>query len=131
MIFSVIKGGNVRNLARLIIAFMISFSLTEMPIMRAHAAGGLISTQEAVTDFNRAMGEQNLKDFMKRSDVKDKLVAMGLDPAEADRRIASLSDKEVKRLNNDIEKAQAAGSVTGILVVVLLVILIIYYARRI
>lgn len=121
----------MKNLARLIIAFMISFTLTEAPVMRAQAAGGLISTQDAVQDFNRSMGEKNLQDFMKRTDVKDKLVSMGLNPDEADRRIAALSDKEIKRLNQDIEKAQVAGDVGGILVLVLLVVLIIYFAKRI
>lgn len=121
----------MKNLARLVIAFMISFTLTEAPIMRAHAAGGLISTQEAVFDYNRTQGEKNIQEFMKRGDVKEKLVSLGLDPAEADRRIASLSDKEVKRLSQDIEKAQVAGDVGGILVLVLLVVLIIYFAKRI
>ena len=66
-----------------------------------------------------------------RSDVKDKLIELGVDPFDAQKRIAGLSDSDVKKLNDDIQKATVAGDVAGILIVVLLVILIIYFAKRI
>ena len=115
--------------ARFVIALMISFTLTELPIMKAQA--GLISTQEAYSDFTRGNGESTIREFMNRSDVKDKLVELGVDPIDAQKRIASLSDSDVKKLDIDIQKATVAGDIGGILVVVLLVILIIYLAKRI
>ena len=120
----------MRIISRLILAFMISFTLTEIPVMRAQAAS-LISTQEAFSDYTRTQGESNIHDFMNRSDVKDKLVELGVDPFDAQKRIASLSDKDVKKLNDDIQKAVIAGDLGGILVVVLLIVLIIYLAKRI
>lgn len=116
--------------SRFILALVISFTLTEAPIMRAHAEG-LISTHQAVENFNRTTGEKNIQNFLKRSDVQNKLVSLGYSSEDAQRRIASLSDKEVKRLNDDIQKATLGGDVGGILVIVLLVVLIIYFAKRI
>jgi len=108
---------------------MISFTLTELPVMKAEA--GLITTQEAFSDYTRGSGESTVRNFLDRSDVKDKLVELGVDPFDAQKRIASLSDSDVKKLNDDIQKATVAGNIGGILVVVLLVILIIYFAKRI
>lgn len=108
---------------------MISFTLTELPIMKAQA--GLITTQEAFTDYTRGQGETTIRNFMARSDVKDKLVELGVDPFDAQKRIAGLSDRDVRKLNDDIQKATIAGDIGGILVLVLVVILIIYFAKRI
>lgn len=116
-------------ISRFIIALMISFTLTELPVMKAQAS--LMTTQEAFSDYTRGTGESTIKDFMSRSDVKDKLVELGVNPFDAQKRIASLSDKDVKKLNDDIQKATIAGDIGGILVVVLIIILIIYFAKRI
>lgn len=118
-------------LSRFILALMISFTLTELPIMKAEAAGNLITTQEAFSDYTRGQVEANIHSFMARADVKDKLIELGVDPFDAQKRIAGLSDREVKKLDAEIQKATIAGDVGGILIVVLLVILIIYFAKRI
>lgn len=120
----------MKYFSRLILALMISFTLTEVPIMRAHAEG-LISTHQAVENFNRSLGETNIHKFLDRTDVQEKLQSLGYSAEDAQRRIASLSDNEVKRLNDDIQKATLGGDIGGILVIVLLVILIIYFAKRI
>jgi hypothetical protein len=108
---------------------MNSFTLTELPIMKAQA--GLITTQEAFTEYSRGHGETTIHNFIARSDVKDKLIELGVDPFDAQKRISSLSDSDVKKLNDDIQKATIAGDLGGILLIVLVVILIIYFAKRI
>ncbi len=119
------------SLSRFILALMISFTLTELPIMKAQA--GLITTQEAFTEYSRGQGESTIHNFIARSDVKDKLIELGVDPFDAQKRISSLSDSDVKKLNNDIQRATIAGDigVGGILVLILVIILIIYFAQRI
>ncbi len=124
-----IKEDSVIHISRFLIALMISFTLTELPIMKAQA--GLISTQEVYSDFNRGHGESTIHNFIARSEVKDKLIELGVDPFDAQKRISSLSDSDVKKLEIDIQKATVAGDIGGILIVVLLVILIIYFAKRI
>ncbi|HXH29326.1 MAG TPA: PA2779 family protein [Bacteriovoracaceae bacterium] len=119
----------MKFLVRLMLCFMISFSLTELPIMQAHA--GMINTSQAIVHMDRAQGEKNVVDFLNRSEVKAQLVKLGVNSQEATRRLASLSDSEVKKLSGDIEKATLGGDVGGILIIVLVVLLIIYLAKRI
>lgn len=121
----------MKLLAKFMLCFMISFSLVEFPIMRSHAEAKMISTSEALSDMNRAQGESNIKEFLNRGDVQQKLQSLGFSADDAAKRVALLSDSEVKKLSQDIEKASVGGNVGGILVVVLLVILIIYFAKRI
>jgi len=111
---------------------MISFSLVELPIMKSQAHAGMISTADALTQMSRADSERNVSEFLKRTDVKDQMVKLGLTSEEANRRLAGLSDSEVRKMSGDIQKAQIGGdAVTGILILVLVILMIIYFARRI
>ena len=121
----------MKILVRMLLCFMISFSLVEFPIMKAHAHAGMISTSEAVADITRADSEKTLNAFLDRNDVKEQMVKLGVNPEEASRRMASLSDSEVRKLAGDIDKATVGGDIGGILILVLVIILIIYFARRI
>jgi hypothetical protein len=114
---------------RLLLCFMISTTMIELPVMQAHA--GMISTTEALHEMSRSQGEADIQDFLKRDDVQKQLMSFGLSQDEAQKRIASLSDAEVKKLSTDIQKATVGGDVGGILVLVLVVVLIIYLVKRI
>jgi hypothetical protein len=121
----------MKLLAKIMLCFMISFSLVEFPIMKGQAMAGMISTSAALADMNRAQGEQNIKEFLNRGDVQKQLQKMGFSSQDAAKKVALLSDKEVKKLSQDIEKASVGGDIGGILIVVLVIILIIYFAKRI
>lgn len=114
---------------RLMLCFMISTTMVELPVMQAHA--GMLSTTEALHEMNRTQGEADIQEFLKRDDVQRQLMKVGLSQEEAQKRVASLSDAEVKKLSTDIQKATAGGDIGGILVTVLLVVLIIYLIKRI
>lgn len=111
------------------LCLMISFTLVELPAMKAHA--GMIGTMEVAQRMDRETATKNVVNFLERSDVKNQLVKLGVNPDEAGRRIASLSDAELEKLNKDIENGTIGGDVTGILVIVLLVLAIIYFAKRV
>lgn len=114
---------------RLILCLMISFTLTELPVMKAKAE--MISTTTVMAEMTRAEADSTVHDFIARGDVKDQLVKLGISSEEASRRLASLSDSEVRKLAKDMKSATIGGDVTGILVLVLLVVAIIYLAKRI
>lgn len=121
----------MKLLVRMVLCLMISFSLVELPILKAQAHAGMISTTEAVAEMSRGQNEQSVNEFLSRNDVRNELTRLGVNPDEASRRLAALSDTEVKQLSQDIKQATIGGDVGGILVVVLLVLLIIYFAKRI
>lgn len=114
---------------RMMLCLIISFTLIQLPIVKsAHA--GMITTGEAVSIMTRAEGHAKVSHFIERKDVQEQLEKFGVSPEEASKRLAGLSDAELRKLSGEIDKATIGGDVTGILVAVLLVILIIYYAKR-
>lgn len=117
----------MKNFARPILCLMISFTLVEAPVARAN----MISTTEALHEYSRTEAESHVTDFLKREDVKQELIKLGVGAEEATLRLASLSDSELKQMSKQIEAGQAGGDIIGILTVVLLVLLIIYLAKRI
>jgi len=63
-----------------------------------------------------------------REDIQNALMAQGIDPAEAKARIYSLSDAEVVRLADQIDKLPAGGihpGIQGFAIIVAAVVLII------
>lgn len=121
----------MKFLVRMMLCFTISFTLVEFPILKAQAHAGMINTTDALKEMSRAQGEKNVAEFLNRTDVKDQLVKLGVNPEEATRRLAGLSDSEVRKLAGDIDQATVGGDIGGILILVLVIILIIYFAKRI
>lgn len=112
------------------LCLMISFTLIELPVMKsAHAS--MITTNEVVTEMTRAQSQGKVANFMDRKDVQNQMVKFGVSPEEASKRVAGLSDAELRKIAGEIDKSTVGGDVGGILVIVLLVILIIYFAKRI
>lgn len=118
-------------LVRLMMCWMISFTLIELPMMKSAYAGNMIATSSVVDQMSRTQDQQRVTEFMGRQDVQDQLIKLGVSPAEAQKRVAGLSDREMRKIAGDIEAENAGGSVFGILAIVLIVILIIYFAKRI
>lgn len=118
--------------ARMILFLVISFSLVEIPLMKAaHADTQMITTSVAIEDFNRTQEVANLDQFINRADVKEQLIKLGVSPEEASKRLASLSNDELKKLQSDIDQHTAGGDVVGVLVIVVLVLLVIYLFKRV
>lgn len=117
-------------LVKLMLCWMISFTLIELPIMKsAHA--GMITTGAVVEKMSRSQDQQKVADFMSRNDVKDQMVKLGVSPQEAQVRVAHLSDAELRKIAGEIDQNTAGGDVFGILALVLIVVLIIYLVKRI
>lgn len=88
----------------------------------------MISASVVLEELTRAEAEQNVRDYLQRSEVQSELVKRGVSPDEATARLANLSELEIKQLSGQVKQAQAGGD---ILVAILLVVLIIYLIKRI
>ena len=100
--------------------------LISTPFQSALAA--LIDT-ETILDENQSQEARDyIKQLLAREDVRSALIAQGIDPLEAEARIASLSDSEVIELANQIENLPAGqgaiGLVIGVLIIVILVLVV-------
>jgi hypothetical protein len=109
--------------------------ITSLPQGIAQAA--LITTGQVIGD--QAIGDRTPDDgaqherhkvdaFLQRQDVRDQMVAFGVDPAEAAARVASLSDREVRQIAGQIDRLPAGQGVIvaliGAAVFIFLVLLI-------
>ncbi len=106
-----------------LITALITFS---MPVGIAQA--GLVGTDQIIASSVARADRDKITDFMARNDVRDQMRSWGVDPAEADRRIAALSDAEIAalsaRLGDDPAGKGVVGAVIGAAVIVFIVLLI-------
>lgn len=88
------------------------------------AGAAMIGTDSAIESVDRDASLDRVGQFMAREEVRQQLLDWGVNPAEVDERLASLSDAELQYLADHMEDAPAGGvlAVIGIIFVVLLVL---------
>ena len=110
-------------MASKIVAFVLSVALV-FAGTTSIANATLISTQQAVAVDARAQQEAQVREALAREDVSRMMVEMGVDPADVDSRVASLSDAELAELHGQVEQLPAGGvlAVLGVVLIVLIVL---------
>jgi hypothetical protein len=101
------------------LATLLAVALIWLPAARAARAAPLASDS-----LSPAASAQDAVD---RAELARQLAALGVDPAEAQRRIAALSDAELATLQDRLDQLPAGGfvgAVVGAMLVVFLVLLI-------
>jgi hypothetical protein len=88
------------------------------------AAAAIIDTQTVVTASSRADTLTRIDRALSQEQVGERLVAMGVDRAAIDSRLASLTDAELASLADRLDNAPAGGDVLGVLGVVFVVLLV-------
>ena len=86
-------------------------------ILPAHA--GIVSSEALVAGTQ----QERLAGLLERSDVRAQLQAYGVSPAQAQERVAALSDEEAARLAARLDELPAGGDLLGAAVLVFLVLL--------
>lgn len=97
--------------------------MASLPVNLAHAA--MVTTDQVIEQSTSADDRARVMDFMAREGVRRELGTLGIDPDEAARRVASLSNEEIRRIAgrlDDLPAGQDAMDTTiaaaaGILVV--------------
>lgn len=96
------------------------------PVDAARAA--LITTEQALAAEVTASERDRVAAFLVRDDVRAQMAALGVDPAEAARRVAGLSDAEVRQIAGHLDRLPAGQSaiaaVIGAALFIFLVLLI-------
>jgi hypothetical protein len=112
----------LRPLAQLMAAVMF---LTSLPLGVAQA--GLITTDQILADA-APQDRERVTAFLEREDVRQQMVALGVDPDEALARVASLSDEEVRQISGHLANLpagqSAVGAVLGAILIIFLVLLV-------
>ncbi|HEX7029341.1 MAG TPA: PA2779 family protein [Gammaproteobacteria bacterium] len=88
------------------------------------AQAGIISTESYVQQAQADVQRERVSELMQREDVRERMLAMGVDPANVEARLAALSDAEVAELANHMEDMPAGAGVIDALLIVFLVFVI-------
>jgi hypothetical protein len=110
-----------RRLCRIIGApLAVLLALSSYPATGARAA--LVGTEQAVSGAPAPVGNaqaqrEQVASFLRREDVRRQIEAMGVDPKEADARVASLSDAEVAKLAARIDQIPAGAGVAAVFII--------------
>ena len=89
------------------------------------ALAALIDTETVLTESNGQESRDYLKQLLEREDIRSALIAEGIDPAEAEARLASLSELEIIELADQIESLPAGQDAFGLVIAVLVIVILV------
>ncbi|MDH3665204.1 MAG: PA2779 family protein [Alphaproteobacteria bacterium] len=101
--------------------------LTSLPIGLAHA--GMVSTKTIIEQQEPRAGaaqqaetsRERVRSFLARDDVRNEMLALGVAPAEAEARIAALTDQEIADIAGRLDQLPAGEGLGTILIVLFIV----------
>jgi hypothetical protein len=97
--------------------------ITSLPFNFAQAA--MVTTDQVVAQSELASDRERVMRFMAREDVRQQLVALGIDPDEAAQRSSALSDDEVRQIAGKLDELPAGEGAVGVLVAAILILLLV------
>lgn len=101
---------------------LLATSLLGASIAPAQAA--MVGTAQVIAAEQGALNRAQLASMLEREDLQGQLAAMGVDVQQAKARVASLTDAEVARINQQIEKLPAGADALGIVLTIIVIFII-------
>ncbi len=95
-------------------------------IPKESVLAALIDTETIIDSSHSQKARDQLMQFIAREDIQKALIANGIDPMEAEARINTLSDEEVIRISDQIEKLPAGGGAAEFLLIMLLILILVF-----
>lgn len=118
----------IRKNAKLAGVFL-TFLMLSITIPYQSVLAAMVGTEATLDSLGAQQARDDINTLLCREDVQSAFTAQGIDPVEVKARIDSLSDAEVIRIADEIDKLPAGGSIFPtwpfVLVTVLVVIVII------
>jgi hypothetical protein len=105
------------------LALLLSLHVALLGLPRLALAGS-IDTGAFMAMEQRGERIDRIRSLLGRDEVRGRLVAMGVDPAQAAERVAALSDSELRMLNERMDSLPAGGGVLTLVGAVFVVLLI-------
>ncbi|MCG5527737.1 MULTISPECIES: PA2779 family protein [Halorhodospira] len=88
------------------------------------ALAGVVGTSDVISERQAASDRDRVQEALQREDVQQALTDYGVDPAQAEERVAALSDEEARELAERIDQQPAGAGVSiGATTILLLVII--------
>ena len=114
----------LKNSAKQAIALGVAAQLLVATQFATMAQAEMITTESAISQHMGATSRAALLAEIQREDVRSELVRQGVDPAEAEARLAALSDAEIQRTLAQMEDGSAGAGVVGTLATIFIILLV-------
>jgi len=106
------------------VSHLVVLGLLALSLHLPAAHAGMVGTEAVVNAAQAQQDRERLRSALSRDDVQAQLLARGVDPAQAQARVDSLTDEEMQTLATHMDQLPAGGSVVGALVLIFLVLLV-------
>ena len=115
----------VTHLARPAAAVGLAFLMAVTGFAGTKAQAEMVSTTAAISKYQAYASKDRLMSELQSEEVRSEMIAMGVDPAEAEARLAAMTDEEIaKRLAVLDEDPAGATSIVGALLAIFLILLV-------
>lgn len=108
-----------RRLAAMLAVFHV-LMIAQVPLANA----AMIGTGEVLTEQQQQVDRQQLLSMLDDQQVKDKLLAMGVERDQVESRINNLTSAELAQFNQQLSEGPAGAGVVGIIVLFLVIFII-------
>jgi hypothetical protein len=88
------------------------------------ARAELVGTLQAVESGTRAQDLATVTAALAKQEVRDQMVALGVNPADVDARVARLTDTELRTLAGRMDQMPAGGDALAVIGIVFVVLII-------
>jgi len=105
------------------IAHLVVLGILALSLHLPAANAALVGTEAVVSAAQAQQDRERVLNTLNRDDVKAQLLARGVDPAQVQARLESLTDEEVQTLAANMDQLPAGGDALGLLVLIFLVLL--------
>jgi hypothetical protein len=107
------------------VGFFLVFSFLLLNFNLAPAQAQMVATNAVITGQQEAANRAQVDNFLAREDVKQIMTQYGVDTAEAQKRVESLSSVELNKIANSMDQLPAGGDGIGVIVGAALLVFII------
>ncbi len=106
------------------VSHLVVLGLLALSLHLPAAHAGMIGTEAVINAAQVQQDRERLQSALSRDDVQAQLLARGVDPAQVQARVDSLTDEEMQTLATNMDQLPAGAGVVGALVLIFLVLLL-------
>ncbi len=106
------------------VAYAVTAGMLALSLQLPAANAAMVGTEAVVHAAQAQQERARIHETLNRDDVKAKLTALGVEPAQVQARVDALTDEEAQRLAKQIDEMPAGGDIVGALVLIFVILLI-------
>ena len=89
----------------------------------SQASAAVFSSEQVISNQQFNFNKQQVLSYVDSAEVQNKLIELGVSPADAKQRIANMTAEELNALNSQMNE-MPAGGIVGVVVTVLVVVVV-------